>query len=124
MNIYFPIWLILIDYLFGIIMWIMITKFVFNILLPDDNNFYINRLLKKITDPIFTFIIKSIPFFIIKPIIPLYVAWLIFMFRVYLLPLLNGYSSIGIFAFIFEKDIFSFLSSSFLYIALYLNYGL
>ena len=43
----FPIWLILIDYLFGFLMWIMIIKFVFNILLPDDNNFYINHLLKK-----------------------------------------------------------------------------
>ena len=120
----FPIWLILIDYLFGFLMWIMIIKFVFNILLPDDNNFYINRLLKKITDPFFKLVIKLIPFFIIKPIIPLYMAWLIFMFRIYILPLSNGYSTVGIFAFVFEKNILSFLSTSFLNIGLYLNYGL
>ena len=120
----FPIWLILIDYLFGFLMWIMIIKFVFNILLPDDNNFYINRLLKKITDPIFKLAIKLIPFFLIRPIIPLYMAWLIFMFRVYILPLSNGYSNVGIFAFVFEKNILSFLSTSFLNIGLYLNYGL
>jgi hypothetical protein len=124
MNFYFPTWLILFDYLFGLLMWIMIIKFLFNVLLPDDNNFYINRFLKKIIDPIFKFTIKLIPFFLIRPIIPLYIAWLIFMFRVYILPLSNGYSSVGIFAFVFEKNILSFLSTSFLNIGLHLNYGL
>ena len=42
----------------------------------------------------------------------------------YILPLLLGYSSIGHFSFVFEKDIISSLNSTILNIALYLNYGL
>jgi len=124
MIIIFPIWLIAIDYLFGFLMSIFIIKFILNILLPEESAFFILSLLKKITEPIIKFSNKLIPYFIVKPIIPLYIAWLIFMIRIYILPLLLGYSSIGHFSFVFEKDIISTLNSTVLNIALYLNYGL
>ena len=124
MIIIFPIWLVAIDYLFGFLMSIFIIKFILNILLPEESTFFIINLFKKITEPIIKFSNKLIPYFIVKPIIPLYLAWLIFMIRIYILPLLLGYSSIGHFSFIFEKNIISTLNSSVLNIALYLNYGL
>ena len=124
MIIIFPIWLVAIDYLFGFLMALFIIKFILNILLPEESTFFILSLLKKITEPIIKFSNKLIPYFIVKPIIPLYIAWLIFMIRIYILPLLLGYSSIGHFSFIFEKNIISTLNSSVLNIALYLNYGL
>ena len=124
MIIIFPIWLVAIDYLFGFLMSIFIIKFILNILLPEESTFFILSLLKKITEPIIKFSNKLIPYFIVKPIIPLYIAWLIFMIRIYILPLLLGYSSIGHFSFIFEKNIISTLNSTVLNIALYLNYGL
>ena len=124
MNIIFPIWLIVIDYIFGLLMVIFIIKFLLNILLPEESVFFINSIFKKITEPIIKFTNKLVPYFIIKPIIPLYIAWLIFMIRIYILPLLLGYSSIGHFSFVFEKDIISTLNSTILNIALYLNYGL
>jgi hypothetical protein len=124
MIIIFPIWLIAIDYLFGFLMSIFIIKFILNILLPEESTFFIINLFKKITEPIIKFSNKLIPYFIVKPIIPLYLAWLIFMIRIYILPLLLGYSSIGQFSFVFEKDIISSLNSTILNIALYLNYGL
>ena len=124
MNNIFPIWLIAVDYLFGFLMAILIIKFLLNIFLPEENTFYINSLFKKITEPILKITIKLVPYFIVKPIIPLYIAWLIFMIRIYILPLLLGYSSIGNFAFIFEKDVISKLNSTILNIALYLNFGL
>ena len=124
MIIIFPIWLIAIDYLFGFLMSIFIIKFILNILLPEESTFFIINLFKKITEPIIKFSNKLIPYFIVKPIIPLYIAWLIFMIRIYILPLLLGYSSIGHFSFIFEKNIISTLNSTVLNIALYLNYGL
>ena len=124
MIIIFPIWLIATDYLFGFLMSIFMIKFILNILLPEESTFFILSLLKKITEPIIKFSNKLIPYFIVKPIIPLYIAWLIFMIRIYILPLLLGYSSIGHFSFVFEKDIISTLNSTVLNIALYLNYGL
>ena len=124
MIIIFPIWLVAIDYLFGFLMALFIIKFILNILLPEESVFFILSLLKKITEPIIKFSNKLIPYFIVKPIIPLYIAWLIFMIRIYILPLLLGYSSIGHFSFVFEKDIISTLNSTVLNIALYLNYGL
>ena len=124
MIIIFPIWLIAADYLFGFLMSIFIIKFILNILLPEESTFFIINLFKKITEPIIKFSNKLIPYFIVKPIIPLYIAWLIFMIRIYILPLLLGYSSIGHFSFVFEKDIISTLNSTVLNIALYLNYGL
>ena len=124
MIIIFPIWLVAIDYLFGFLMALFIIKFILNILLPEESAFFILSLLKKITEPIIKFSNKLIPYFIVKPIIPLYIAWLIFMIRIYILPLLLGYSSIGHFSFVFEKDIISTLNSTVLNIALYLNYGL
>ena len=124
MIIIFPIWLVAIDYLFGFLMSIFIIKFILNILLPEESAFFILNLFKKITEPIIKFSNKLIPYFIVKPIIPLYLAWLIFMIRIYMLPLLLGHSSIGQFSFVFEKDIISTLNSTVLNIALYLNYGL
>ena len=124
MIIIFPIWLVAIDYLFGFLMALFIIKFILNILLPEESTFFILSLLKKITEPIIKFSNKLIPYFIVKPIIPLYIAWLIFMIRIYILPLLLGYSSIGHFSFVFEKDIISTVNSTVLKIALYLNYGL
>jgi len=124
MIIIFPIWLVAIDYLFGFLMSLFIIKFILNILLPEESAFFILNLFKIITEPIIKFSNKLIPYFIVKPIIPLYIAWLIFMIRIYILPLLLGYSSIGHFSFVFEKDIISTLNSTVLNIALYLNYGL
>ena len=124
MIIIFPIWLVAIDYLFGFLMSIFIIKFILNIFLPEESTFFILNLFKKITEPIIKFSNKLIPYFIVKPIIPLYLAWLIFMIRIYILPLLIGHSSIGQFSFVFETDIISLLNSIILKIALYLNYGL
>ena len=123
MYIIFPVWLIAIDYLFGFLMAIFIIKFIMNIILPEQSPFFILSLFKKITEPIIKLTNKLIPYFIVKPMIPLYIAWLIFMIRIYILPLILGYSSIGHFSFIFEKNIISTLNSTILNIALYLNYG-
>ena len=120
----FPIWLVAIDYLFGFLMVILVINFLFNIFIPEESNFFLYRFFKKIAEPIIRRFNKIIPYFIVKPIVPLYIAWLIFMVRIYILPLFLGYSSIGHFAFIFEKDIISKLNSIILKITLFLNFGI
>ena len=120
----FPIWLIVIDYLFASLMIILMMKFILNIFLSEGSNFLLVRLVNKIVYPVFNITYKITPNFIVRPIIPLYIVWLIFMVRLYVLPLCLGYSYQGKFAFIFEKDLILQLKSLILGIALNLNYGI
>ena len=124
MNNIFPIWLIAFDYILALLMIILILKFTLNVFINEGSNFNIFRFLTKLTRPILDITNKLTPHFIVKPIIPLYLAWLIFMVRIYLLPLFISNSSTGKFAFLFEKDLITLINSSILNIALYLNYGI
>ena len=124
MNIIFPIWLIAFDYILALLMLILILKFTLNIFVNEGSNLYVFRFFTKLTKPVLNISIKLTPQFIVNPIIPLYLAWLIFMIRIYILPLLIGYTSTGKFAFIFEKDLMNFVNTTLLKIALNLNYGI
>ena len=120
----FPIWLIVFDYILALIMLILILKFVLNIFTNEVSNAIVFRFFNKLTKPIIKLSTKLTPEFIVKPIVPLYLAWLVFMVRIYLLPLLVGHTYLGKFAFLFEKDLITLINSSILNIALYLNYGI
>ncbi|MDA9564416.1 hypothetical protein N9S02_00535 [Alphaproteobacteria bacterium] len=105
-------------------MLILILKFVLNIFTNEVSNAIVFRFFNKLTKPIINFSTKLTPEFIVKPIVPLYLAWLVLMVRIYLLPLLVGHTYLGKFAFLFEKDLITLINSSILNIALYLNYGI
>ena len=124
MNNSFPIWLVAIDYILAVIMAVLILKFVLNLFVNEGSNLNFFKFFRKITSPIVNVSVKITPNFIVQPLIPLYLAWLIFMIRIYFLPLFLGYSYIGTFAFTFEKQIIEQINSTILSIALYLNYGL
>ena len=120
----FPIWLIAFDYFLACLMIILLINFIFNLFLSEVNNFLLYRFIRKLAYPIIKITNKITPSFIVGPLIPIYIAWLIFMFRVYLLPLFLGYSYIGKFAFTFEKDLITQVKSIFLNIAINLNFGM
>ena len=124
MTISFPIWIIAIDYILALIMAILILKFVLNLFINEGSNLSFFKFFTKITSPILNITSNITPSFIVLPIIPLYLAWLIFMIRIYILPLVLGYSYLGTFAFIFEKQLVEQIKSIILSMALYLNYGL
>ena len=124
MNISFPIWIIIIDYILALIMAILVFKFLLNLFIDEGSNLGFFKFFTKITSPIINITFKATPNFIVQPLIPLYIAWLFFMIRIYFLPLLLGYSYIGKFAFVFEKQIIEQIKSIILNIALYLNYGI
>ena len=124
MDISFPIWIIIIDYILALIMAILVFKFLLNLFINESSNLGFFKFFTKITSPIINITSRATPNFIVQPLIPLYVAWLIFMIRVYFLPLVLGYSYIGKFAFIFEKQIIEQIKSIILNMALYLNYGI
>ncbi len=120
----FPIWLVIIDYILALIMVILILKFVLNLFINEESDLRFFQFFTRATSPILNITLKVTPNFIVQPLVPLYIAWIIFMIRVYLLPLILGHSYIGVFAFIFEKQIIAHIKSIILSMALYLNYGI
>ena len=120
----FPIWLVALDYFLACLMVILLINFILNLFLSEVSNFILYRFITKLANPIINMTNKITPSFIVKPLIPIYIAWLIFMIRIYFLPLFLGSSYIGKFAFIFEKDLITQVKSIFLNIAINLNYGM
>ena len=59
----------------------------------------------KFTNPILNIFKFITPSFLIRPVIPLYVAWFIFMIRFYLLPVLLGYGEMGMLSFPLDSEI-------------------
>ena len=103
---------------------ILVFKFLLNLFIDERSNLGFFKFFTKITSPIINITFKATPNFIVQPLIPLYIAWLFFMIRIYFLPLFLGHSYIGKFAFVFEKQIIEQIKSIILNIALYLNYGI
>tara|TARA_B100000424_G_C22730252_1_gene396009 strand:- start:132 stop:506 length:375 start_codon:yes stop_codon:yes gene_type:complete len=120
----FPIWLVALDYFLACLMVILLINFILNLFLSETSNFILYRFITKLANPIINITNKITPSFIVQPLIPIYIAWLIFMIRIYLLPLFLGYSYMGKFAFVFEKDLITQVKSIFLNIAINLNYGM
>ena len=120
----FPIWLIIIDFTFGFIMLILSLKFILNLFINEDSKLSIFVFFTKLTLPIVNATSIITPNFMVAPLKPLYIAWIILMIRLYFLPILIGYSYLGIFAFVFEKNIISIINEITLNLALYLNYGI
>ena len=120
----FPIWLVALDYFLACLMVILLINFILNLFLSETSNFILYRFITKLANPIINITNKITPSFIVQPLIPIYIAWLIFMIRIYFLPLFLGYSYIGKFAFVFEKDLITQVKSIFLNIAINLNYGM
>ena len=120
----FPVWLVALDYFLACLMIILLTKFILNLFLSEVSNFVLYSFITKLAQPILNITNKITPNFIVQPLIPIYIAWLILMLRVYLLPLFIGYSYMGKFAFTLERDLIIQLKSVFLDIAVNLNYGM
>ena len=97
----------LIDYVMGMIMWTLIGRVAMNIFQREDSSFFFMRVFVKLTDPFITMFRFITPSFIIKPLVPLYVAWFFYMFRFYLMPYLMGYSVMGMLSFPLESEIAS-----------------
>ena len=96
-----------IDYFFGIIMWTLIGRVAMNIFQREDSEFFFMRVFVKYTNPIIGLFKFITPSFIIRPLVPLYVAWFFYMFRFYLMPYLLGYSVMGMLSFPLESEIAS-----------------
>ena len=101
----FPIWVVAIDYVLGVIMWTLIGRSAMNVFLPEDSSFFFMRVFVRATNPILRVFRPITPGFLLDPMVPLFVAWFFFMIRFYLMPWLLGYSVMGMLSFPLEGEI-------------------
>lgn len=101
----FPVWVIALDYVLGTIMWTLIGRCAMNVFLPENSRFFFSRFFVRVTNPLLRVFAPITPAFLIRPLVPLYVAWFFFMFRFYVMPWLLGYSVMGMLSFPLESEI-------------------
>ena len=101
----FPIWVIAIDYILGVVMYTLIGRFGMRLFLPEESRFFFSRFFIRVTDPLLKLFKPITPGFLIEPMVPLYVAWFFYMARFYLMPWLLGYSVMGMLSFPLESEI-------------------
>jgi uncharacterized protein YggT (Ycf19 family) len=100
----FPIWVVVVDYVLGTVMWTLVARTAMNIFLPEDSSFFFMRFFVRATNPLLKLFKPITPSFLLEPLIPLYVAWFFFMFRFYVMPWLLGYSVMGMLSFPLESE--------------------
>jgi len=101
----FSIWVILLDYLAGAIMWTLIGRSAMGIFLPENSSFFFMRFFVSATNPLLRFFQPVTPGFLLPIMVPLYVAWYFYMTRFYIMPWLLGYSVMGMLSFPLESEI-------------------
>jgi hypothetical protein len=100
----FPIWLLTFDYIMGMIMWTLIGRFAMGIFQREDSSFFFMKVFVKYTNPLIRLFNPITPNFLIKPLVPLYVAWFFYLVRFYLMPWIMGYSVMGMLSFPLESE--------------------
>lgn len=105
----FPIWVVIIDYALGVIMWTLIGRVAMSFFLPQNSEFFFMKIFVKATDPLLRLFAPITPSFLLEPLVPLYVAWFFFMIRFYIMPWLLGYSVMGMLSFPLESEITNML---------------
>jgi uncharacterized protein YggT (Ycf19 family) len=101
---HFPIWVVAIDYVLGIIMWTLVGRTAMGVFLPEDSSFFFMRFFVRVTNPLLKLFAPITPSFLLDALVPLYVAWFFFMFRFYAMPWLLGYSVMGMLSFPLESE--------------------
>ena len=100
-----PLWVNVIDYILGMIMWTLIGRSAMNLFLPEDSDWFFMKVFVRATNPILRVFRPITPSFLVPLVVPLYVAWFFYMFRFYAMPWLLGYSVMGMLSFPLEGEI-------------------
>ena len=100
-----PIWVILIDYIMGLVMWTLVGRFGMSIFVSEQSDFFFMKAFVRMTDPMIRAMAKLTPGFLVDRLRPLYVAWFIFMIRFYIMPVVLGYDVMGMLSFPLESEL-------------------
>ncbi len=106
----YPLFIIILDLIFGIFFWTFILKFFLHLFFSNETNIKLIFNFFSITDGIYNKINKIIPKFLPYPLISIYLSWLIFIIRFYILPAFTGLENIGNYVFYFEKTLIYYLN--------------
>ena len=82
---------LLIDIPLGILMWAAILRFVLTVFMKEDSRFVLMRMTTSMTAPLIKVVAYLAPSWIIDRIMPLFVAFVLFVIRYYVMPLILGY---------------------------------
>ena len=77
-----PIWVYILDYILGIVMYTLIGRAAMNIFQREDSNFFFMRIFVKFTNPVLKIFDKITPEFLARPIVPLYVAFYFYLNKI------------------------------------------
>ena len=100
-----PIWIIVIDYAMGLVMWTLVGRFGMSLFVSEHSDFFFMKAFMKMTDPLIRAMRRLTPSFLVDKLRPLYVAWFIFMIRFYIMPALLGYDVMGMRSFPLESEL-------------------
>ena len=100
-----PIYVYIIDYILGVVMYTLIGRSAMNIFQKEDSEFFFMKAFVKLTNPILDLFKFMTPSFLVRAVVPLYIAWFIFMIRFYLLPVMLGYGEMGMLSFPLDSEI-------------------
>ena len=106
----YPLYIIFFDLIFGILFWTFIFKFFLHLFFVNETNIKFVSIFFSLTNSIYKSIDKIIPKFLPHPLVSLYLCWLIFIIRFYILPASKGFENIGSYVFYLEKTIIYYLN--------------
>ncbi len=101
----FPLYVLLLDYAMGVIMWTLIGRTAMGFFQAENSDFFFMKAFVKLTNPLLKLWKPITPTFLLPLFIPLYVAWFFYMGRFYVMPWLMGYSVMGMLSFPLESEI-------------------
>lgn len=90
-------------------MWTLIGRLGMPLFLREDTPFFFARFFIRVTSPALYLFDPVAPKFLIRPLIPLYVAWFFFLVRFYLMLWVLGYTVMGLLSFPLENEFASAL---------------
>ena len=102
---YYPLFIIIFDIFFGLLFWTFIIKFFLHLFFSNETNVKFVSNFFSITNSIYNKLNKIIPSFLPYPLISIYLVWLIFILRFYIVPAFSGLENIGIYVFYLEKNL-------------------
>ena len=105
MSTAFPIWVLVVDYALGLVMWTLIGRSAMNLFQPENSDFFFMKAFVRLTNPLLRLWKPITPQFLLPALVPLYVAWFFYMARFYVMPWLLGYSVMGMLSFPLEGEI-------------------
>ncbi len=100
-----PLYVYVVDYVLGVVMYTLIGRSAMNIFQKEDSELFFTKAIVRLTNPILSLFKFITPTFLIRGVVPLYIAWFIFMIRFYLLPVLLGYGEMGMLSFPLDSEI-------------------